>query len=61
VHDGEDRHRVSGSMGVSGWALTGTTRDGREVVARSCHHHERRDGEVVRDDSCWKNVDQRSI
>ena len=32
VHYGEDRHWVSGNLGVSEWLLTGTTPDGRRVL-----------------------------
>ena len=57
VHYGEDRHWVSGSMGVSEWLLTGTTPDGRAVRVRGCDHLEFRDGLIVRKDSYWKIVE----
>jgi len=57
VHYGEDRHWVSGDLGVSEWTLTGTTRDGEDVRVRGCDHWEFRRGEVVRKDSYWKIVD----
>jgi ketosteroid isomerase-like protein len=57
VHYGEDRHWVSGDLGVSEWILTGTTRDGEDVRVRGCDHWEFRRGEVVRKDSYWKIVD----
>jgi ketosteroid isomerase-like protein len=57
VHYGEDRHWVSGSMGVTEWLLTGTTRDGRLIQVRGCDHYEFCDGKVIRKDSYWKIVD----
>ena len=57
VHYGEDRHWVSGSMGVSEWLLTGTARDGRRIEVRGCDHYEFRDGRVIRKDSYWKIVE----
>jgi ketosteroid isomerase-like protein len=58
VHYGDDRHWVSGSMGVSEWLLTGTTPEGRRVRVRGCDHWEFRDGKVVRKDSYWKIVEK---
>lgn len=58
VHFGDDRHWVSGDLGVSEWLLTGTTREGRAVRVRGCDHWEFRDGKVVRKDSYWKIVEQ---
>jgi ketosteroid isomerase-like protein len=58
VHYGDDRHWVSGNLGVSEWLLTGTTRDGRRVRVRGCDHWEFRDGKVVRKDSYWKIVEK---
>ena len=58
VHYGNDRHWVSGDLGVSEWLLTGTTPDGDEVRVRGCDHWEFRDGLVVRKDSYWKIVDR---
>lgn len=60
VHYGDDRHWVSGNLGVSEWLLTGTTRDGRQVRVRGCDHWEFRSGKVVRKDSYWKIVEKPS-
>ncbi len=57
VHYGEDRHWVSGSMGVSEWLLTGTTKDGNKIKVRGCDHYEFRSGRVIRKDSYWKIVE----
>jgi ketosteroid isomerase-like protein len=57
VHYGQDRHWVSGTMGVSEWTLTGTASDGSRVEVRGCDHFEFRDGKVVRKDSYWKIVE----
>ena len=57
VHYSDDRHWVSGNMGVSEWLLTGTAPDGRRVRVRGCDHWEFRDGKVIRKDSCWKIVE----
>ena len=57
VHYGEDRHWVSGSLGVSEWLLTGTTREGRSVEVRGCDHYELRNQKVIRKDSYWKIVE----
>src|SRR5712691_6675139 len=40
VHYGDDRHWVSGNLGVSEWLLTGTTPDGRSLRVRGCDHWE---------------------
>ena len=58
VHYSEDRHWVSGNLGVSEWLLTGTTPDGRRVRVRGCDHWEFRDGKVTRKDSYWKIVEK---
>ena len=58
VHYSEDRHWVSGSLGVSEWLLTGTTPAGARIEVRGCDHWEFRDGKVVRKDSYWKIVDR---
>lgn len=52
----QDRHWVSGSMGVSEWLLTGTPPGGPPIRVRGCDHWEFRDGKVVRKDSYWKIV-----
>jgi len=57
VHYGDDRHWVSGSMGVSEWLLTATTKDGRKLEVRGCDHYEFRGGKVIRKDSYWKIVE----
>ena len=48
VHYGEDRHWVSGNLGVSERLLTGTTRDRRQVRVRGCDHWEFQNGKVIR-------------
>ena len=60
VHYGDDRHWVSGDLGVSEWLLTGTTPDGDavRVRVRGCDHWELRAGKIVRKDSYWKIVDR---
>ena len=58
VHYRDDRHWVSGNMGVSEWLLTGTTPDGTRIQVRGCDHWEFRGGKLVRKDSYWKIVDQ---
>ena len=57
VHYGDDRHWVSGNMGVSEWTLTGTTTSGVHLKVRGCDHWEFRDGKVIRKDSYWKIVE----
>jgi ketosteroid isomerase-like protein len=57
VQYGDDRHWVSGDLGVSEWLLTGTMSDGRPVRVRGCDHWEFRGDKVVRKDSYWKIVD----
>ena len=57
VHYGDDRHWVSGHLGVSEWLLTGTRPDGEMVRVRGCDHWEFRDGKVIRKDSYWKIVE----
>ena len=57
VHYGDDRHWVSGSVGVSEWLLTGTTGEGRRVEVRGCDHYEFRGRKVIRKDSYWKIVE----
>ena len=47
MHYGDDRHWVSGNMGVF-------------VQVRGCDHWEFRDGKVIRKDSYWKLVESRS-
>lgn len=57
VHYSDDRHWVSGNLGVSEWLLTGTTPEGRRVRVRGCDHWEFREGQVIRKDSYWKIVE----
>ena len=47
VHYGDDRHWISGNMGVCEWSLTGTTPDGVRIHVRRCDHWEFRDGRVI--------------
>ena len=58
VHYGDDRHWVSGDMGVSEWTLTGTTTSGLRLRVRGCDLWEFRDGKVIRKDSYWKIVEK---
>jgi len=58
VHYSDDRHWVSGNMGMSEWLLTGTMLDGVRVRVRGCDHWEFRDGKVIRKDSYWKIVEK---
>jgi ketosteroid isomerase-like protein len=57
VHYADDRHWVSGDLGVSEWLLTGTRSDAERVRVRGCDHWEFRGDRVVRKDSYWKIVD----
>ena len=56
VHYGDDRHWVTGNMGVSEWTLSGTTTSGVRLEVRGCDHFEFREGKIVRKDSFWKIV-----
>ena len=58
VHYGDDRHWVSGNLGISEWLLTGTRPDGTTVQVRGCDHWEFRGGKVIRKDSYWKIVEK---
>ncbi len=58
VRYSEERHWVSGNLGVSEWLLTGTTAAGVRVRVRGCDHWEFRDGKVIRKDSYWKTVEK---
>ncbi len=58
VHYGDDRHWVSGDLGISEWLLTGTRPDGAKVQVRGCDHWEFRGGKVIRKDSYWKIVEK---
>ena len=57
VHYSDDRHWVSGNLGVSEWLLTGTLPDGTRLQVRGCDHWEFRGGKVIRKDSYWKIVE----
>ena len=58
VHYGEDRHWVSGDLGVSEWTLTGTTTSGVKLKVRGCDLWEFRNGKVIRKDSYWKIIER---
>lgn len=58
VHYGDDRHWVAGSLGVSTWLLTGTTKTGEEIRVRGVDLLEFRDGKIVKKDSYWKIVEK---
>lgn len=58
VHYGEDRHWVSGDLGVSEWTLTGTTTSGVKLKVRGCDLWEFRNGKVIRKDSYWKLIER---
>jgi ketosteroid isomerase-like protein len=58
VHYGEDRHWVSGDLGVSEWTLTGTTTSGVRLKVRGCDLWEFRNGKVIRKDSYWKIIER---
>jgi ketosteroid isomerase-like protein len=60
AHYGDDRHWVFGNMGFSEWTLTGTTPTGEYVEVRGTDHLEFRNGKVVRKDSYWKIVEDKS-
>jgi steroid delta-isomerase-like uncharacterized protein len=57
VHYDEDRHFVSGEIGVSQWTLTGTTREGVRIEVRGLDVLDFRDGKMIRKDSYWKIVE----
>lgn len=57
VYYGDDRHWVSGRMGVSEWLLTGTTREGRKIEVRGSDHYEFQAGKGIRKASYWKIVE----
>ena len=58
AHYSDDRHWVSGDMGVSEWLLSGTRPDGSRIRVRGCDHWEFREGRVIRKDSYWKIVEK---
>jgi steroid delta-isomerase-like uncharacterized protein len=57
VHYDEERHFVSGDVGVSQWTLTGTTLEGKRIEVRGLDVLDFRDGQVTRKDSYWKIVE----
>jgi ketosteroid isomerase-like protein len=56
VHYGDDRHWVAGTLGVSTWLLTGTTKDGEQLRVRGVDLLEFRGGKIIKKDSYWKIV-----
>src|SRR5262249_59903944 len=50
----EDRHFVSGDVGVSQWTLRGTSTKGERIEVRGCDFYTFRDGKIVKKDSFWK-------
>lgn len=58
VHYGNEEHFVDADRqtGISKWALTGTTREGRRLEVRGCDFYTFRDDQVTRKDSYWKIV-----
>jgi ketosteroid isomerase-like protein len=58
VHYGEDRHWVTGDLGVSTWLLTGTTQAGEPLYVRGVDLLEFRDGKIIKKDSYWKIVEK---
>ena len=57
VHYAEDRHFVSGSIGVSQWTLTGTTREGKRLEVRGLDVLDFQGNKVSHKDSYWKIVE----
>ena len=57
VHYGDDRHFISGTVGVSQWTLTGTTREGRRIEVRGLDVLDFDGDMVARKDSYWKIVE----
>jgi ketosteroid isomerase-like protein len=62
VHYGDAEHFVDteSDTGISKWCLTGTGPDGRKLEVRGCDFYSFSMGKVVRKDSYWKIVDERS-
>jgi ketosteroid isomerase-like protein len=60
VHYGDDRHWVSGDLGISWWILTGTTSAGERLRVWGVDLLEFRAGKIVRKDSYWKRVERRA-
>jgi ketosteroid isomerase-like protein len=61
VHYSDDEHWACGNHAVSKWLLTGTTPDGQRIAVRGCDLFDLdMDGKVVRKDSYWKIVENRT-
>ena len=58
VHYGDDRHWVAGTLGVSTWLLTGTTKTGEKIRVRGVDLLEFHDGKITKKDSYWKIVEK---
>jgi ketosteroid isomerase-like protein len=58
VHYGDDRHWVTGNLGVSTWLLTGTTRSGDKIRVRGVDLLEFRADKIIKKDSYWKIVEK---
>ena len=58
VHYGDDRHWVTGNLGVSTWLLTGTTRSGDRIRVRGVDLLEFRGDKIIKKDSYWKIVEK---
>ncbi len=58
VHYGDDRHWVTGNLGVSTWLLTGTAKSGDRLRVRGVDLLEFRAGKIIKKDSYWKIVEK---
>jgi ketosteroid isomerase-like protein len=58
VHYGDDRHWVTGDMGISTWLLTGTTKKGETIRVRGVDLLSFRQGKIIKKDSYWKIVEK---
>jgi ketosteroid isomerase-like protein len=58
VHYDDDRHWVTGNLGVSTWLLTGTTKSGDRIRVRGVDLLEFRAGKIIKKDSYWKIVEK---
>ena len=58
VHYGEDKHWVTGDLGISTWLLTGTTKTGEPLRVRGVDLLAFRDGKIIKKDSYWKIVEK---
>jgi hypothetical protein len=62
VHYSDDEHWACGNHAVSKCLLTGTTPEGQRIAVRGCDLFDLDvDGKVVRTDSYWKIVENRSL